>query len=49
MKTTQTSFIKHQETAPKRGLKLKSTFHTNTSDKEAQESSFVQMFFHNKI
>jgi hypothetical protein len=42
---TQASFIKHHETASKRGLKLKSTFHTNTSDKGVQKSNFVLAFF----
>lgn len=49
MKTTCPSFIKHQETASKRGLKLKSTFHTNTSDKQAQESNFTPTFFDTKF
>jgi hypothetical protein len=49
VKTTKASFIKHQESASKRGLELKSTFHTNVSDKEAQESNFVPLFFDKKF
>jgi hypothetical protein len=49
MKTIQTSFVKHQETASKRGVNLKSTFHTNTSDMKTQELNFVRMFFDRKF